>query len=132
MSDHRPTHNLLGTDVELTGSITLKTDCTIDCTLKGSITSEAAVIIGENGEIQADIKARSVVIMGRVTGNVQVLDKCELKPRGVLVGDLRAPRMVIEEGATFVGRSEVRPEVESELKTEIGGSGFNLFRRSAS
>ena len=75
MSDLRPTINLLGNDVELTGSITLKQDCTIDGTLKGTITSEAAVIIGENAEIHADIKARSVVVMGRVTGNVQVLDK---------------------------------------------------------
>mgnify|MGYP000252023103 CR=1 FL=1 len=131
MSDIRNPINLLGSDVELTGSITLKSDCTIDCTLKGTVTSEASVIIGENAEVHADIKARSVTIMGRVTGNVQVLDKCELKPRGVLVGDLRAPRMVIEEGATFVGRSEVRPDVESELKSEIGGSGFSLFRRSA-
>ena len=130
MSELKPTINLLGSDVEINGALVLKQDCTIDGTLKGSITSEAAVIIGENGTIEADIKARSVIILGRVVGNVQVLEKCELKPRGVLMGDLHAPRMVIEEGATFVGRSEVRPDVEQELRGEIGG-GFSLFRRSA-
>jgi cytoskeletal protein CcmA (bactofilin family) len=44
-----------------------------------------------------------------VHGNITVEERCELKARAVLYGDLKATRLVIEEGATFVGKSEVTP-----------------------
>ncbi|MGV3531994.1 MAG: polymer-forming cytoskeletal protein, partial [Chthoniobacteraceae bacterium] len=47
---------------------------------------------------------------GVVNGNVTVEQRCELKTDAELVGDLKAPRLIIEEGATFVGRSEVTPK----------------------
>ena len=46
---------------------------------------------------------------GKVQGNITVEERCELKGRAQLIGDLKAARLVIEEGATFVGKSEVSP-----------------------
>ncbi|MEI9895826.1 MAG: polymer-forming cytoskeletal protein [Chthoniobacter sp.] len=48
-------------------------------------------------------------MLGKVHGNITVEERCELKGRAVLQGDLKAARLVIEDGATFVGKSEVTP-----------------------
>ena len=64
---------------------------------------------GENAEIRGEIKTKSVTVLGKVHGNITVDERCELKGRSVLQGDLKAARLVIEEGATFVGKSEVTP-----------------------
>src|SRR5262249_11746060 len=52
-------------------------------------------------------KTKSITIYGKVHGNVTVTERCELKSKCVLQGDLKATRLVIEEGATFIGKSEV-------------------------
>ena len=62
---------------------------------------------GENADIRGEIKTKSVTVLGKVNGNITVGERCELKARAHLVGDLKAARLVIEEGATFVGKSEV-------------------------
>ena len=60
-------------------------------------------------EIKGEIKTKSVTVLGKVHGNITVEERCELKSRAVLYGDLKATRLIIEEGATFVGKSEVTP-----------------------
>jgi cytoskeletal protein CcmA (bactofilin family) len=50
-----------------------------------------------------------VIVKGKVHGNITVQERCELHSRSQLIGDLKAARLVIEEGATFVGKSEVTP-----------------------
>lgn len=107
------TLNILGPDVEVNGSLRLSQDITINGNFQGDIESEGVVVVGESGHVQADIKARTVCIRGRVHGNVAVTDKCELLPNGILIGDLKAPRMAIEEGAVFIGRSEVSPNPDT-------------------
>jgi cytoskeletal protein CcmA (bactofilin family) len=63
--------------------------------------------IGENADIRGEIKTKSITVYGKVQGNITVGERCELKSRCTLQGDLKATRLVIEEGATFIGKSEV-------------------------
>jgi cytoskeletal protein CcmA (bactofilin family) len=63
--------------------------------------------IGENADIRGEIKTKSITVFGKVQGNITVGERCELKSRCTLQGDLKAARLVIEEGATFIGKSEV-------------------------
>jgi cytoskeletal protein CcmA (bactofilin family) len=63
--------------------------------------------IGENADIRGEIKTKSITVYGKVQGNITVAERCELKSRCTLQGDLKAARLVIEEGATFIGKSEV-------------------------
>ena len=63
--------------------------------------------IGENADIRGEIKTKSIVVFGKVQGNITVNERCELKSKCTLQGDLKAARLIIEEGATFVGKSEV-------------------------
>lgn len=101
--------NLLSADVEIKGDIKFQNELTIDGKVEGTITSAGVLTIGENAEIRGEIKTKSVTVLGKVTGNITVDERCELKGRAVLQGDLKAARLVIEDGATFVGKSEVTP-----------------------
>jgi cytoskeletal protein CcmA (bactofilin family) len=102
--------NLLSKDVEIKGSIKFVTEFTFDGKIEGEISSGDGILtIGENGDVRGEIKAKSVIVMGKVQGNVTVAERCELRSRSALIGDLHASRLIIEEGATFVGKSEVTP-----------------------
>ena len=109
MADSTTGKNLLSADVEIKGSIKFQNELTIDGKVEGEITSTGILTIGENAEIRGEIKTKSVTVLGKVHGNITVDERCELKGRAVLQGDLKAARLVIEDGATFVGKSEVTP-----------------------
>jgi cytoskeletal protein CcmA (bactofilin family) len=114
--------NLLSADVEIKGSIKFTNDLTIDGKVEGEITSQGTLTVGENAEIRGEIKTKSATVHGRVTGNITVEERCELKARAILHGDLKAARLVIEEGATFVGKSEVSPNKIAAMKPDAGRS----------
>ena len=109
MADIHPGKNLLSADVEIKGSIKFQNELTIDGKVEGEITSSGTLTVGENAEIRGEIRTKSATVLGKVHGNITVEERCELKARAVLQGDLKAARLVIEEGATFVGKSEVTP-----------------------
>jgi cytoskeletal protein CcmA (bactofilin family) len=77
------------------------------------------LIVGQNAELRGEIKTKSVTVYGRVHGNITVDERCELKANAQLHGDLKAARLVIEEGATFVGKSEVTPNKVTQMKPEV-------------
>ena len=109
MADLTTQKNHLSSDVEIKGSIKFQNELTIDGKVEGEITSAGVLIIGENSEVRGEIKTKSVTVHGKVQGNITVEERCELKGHAQLIGDLKAARLVIEEGATFVGKSEVSP-----------------------
>ena len=111
--------NLLSADVEIKGSIKFQSELTIDGKVEGEISSNGVLTVGENAEIKGEIKTKSVTVLGKVHGNITVEERCELKAHAVLYGDLKATRLVIEEGATFVGKSEVTPNKVAMRQPEI-------------
>ncbi len=109
--------NTLASDVEIKGSIKFQQDLSVDGKVEGEISSPNGVlIIGQNAELRGEIKTKSVTVYGRVHGNITVDERCELKANAQLHGDLKAARLVIEEGATFVGKSEVTPNKVTQMK----------------
>ena len=119
MPEVNPTKNSLSSDVEIKGSITFQTELTIDGKVEGEITSTGVLTLGENAEVRGEIRTKSVTVLGKVHGNITVDERCELKGRAQLFGDLKAARLMIEEGATFVGKSEVTPHKVAAMKPEI-------------
>lgn len=99
--------NVLANDVEIKGSIKFSHDLIIDGRIEGEVISDGALTIGENALIKGEVKTRSVIIFGKVEGNITVQERCELKSNAVLVGDISAGTLSIEEGATFMGQSQV-------------------------
>lgn len=118
MADISSTKNILSSDVEIKGSIKFQNELIIDGKIEGEIVSSGILTVGENAEIRGEIKTKSVTVLGKVHGNITVDERCELKTRAQLIGDLKAARLMIEEGATFVGKSEVTPNKVS-MKPEI-------------
>jgi len=101
--------NVLNSDVELKGTLKFAGELTFDGKLEGDITSEGTLNLGDSAIIKGTIDVGSVVVRGKLTGNVIAKDKIELKARTELFGDVRAAKLVVEEGVTFVGKSEVNP-----------------------
>jgi cytoskeletal protein CcmA (bactofilin family) len=99
--------DILSSDVEIKGSIKFQKELLIDGKVEGEINSEGVLTIGENADIRGEIKTKSIIVFGKVQGNITVNERCELKSKCTLQGDLKAARLVIEEGATFIGKSEV-------------------------
>jgi len=122
MADLTPTttKNTLANDVEIKGSLKFQQDLSIDGKVEGEISSPNGVlVVGQNAELRGEVKTKSVTVYGRVHGNITVDERCELKANAQLHGDLKAARLVIEEGATFVGKSEVTPNKVTQMKPEI-------------
>lgn len=101
--------NLLNTDVEIKGTLKFSGELTFDGKLDGDINSEGTLTLGDNAVVKGTIDVGSVVVRGKITGNVIAKEKIDIKAKTELFGDIRASKLVIEEGVTFVGKSEVNP-----------------------
>jgi cytoskeletal protein CcmA (bactofilin family) len=99
--------NVLANDVEIKGSIKFSHDLIVDGKIEGEVHSDGALTVGENALIKGEVKTRTVIIFGKVEGNIAVQERCELKSNAILVGDISAGTLSIEEGATFMGQSQV-------------------------
>jgi len=94
----------LSSDVEIEGSITFQKELVVDGKVQGQINSDGVLTIGENAQIRGEINTKSVSVHGKVKGKITA-ERCELKSKCRLRGDLKAARLIVEEGATFIGRS---------------------------
>jgi cytoskeletal protein CcmA (bactofilin family) len=110
--DPRPGSATVGKSVKVVGQIFSKEDLYVDGEVEGTIeATENKLIIGPNGAVHASIKAREVVALGSVQGNVEATDKMEIRKDARLVGDIRTARIIIEDGAYFKGSIDiVKPE----------------------
>ena len=109
--------NILSSDVEIKGKLRFSNDLIIDGRIEGEVNSEGDLTVGENARIVGNIKTRSVVVFGKVEGNITVTDRCELKQNAILHGDVAAGKLAIEEGATFMGTSTVGTPKAGAAKT---------------
>lgn len=108
--------NVLANDVDIKGTIKFENELIFDGKIEGEILSEGTLVIGKNAEVRGEVKTKSVTVHGTVFGNITVTEKAELKASSQLTGDLKATRIIIEEGATFIGKSEVTPN-KAAIKT---------------
>jgi len=115
---------VLGKSVIVKGQILSREDLTIDGEVEGTIEmQEHRLTIGPNGKVRASVKAREVIVLGTLHGNVETGDRIDIRKEAKLVGDIRTARIVIEDGAYFKGnvdivRAEVpRPEKNITIST---------------
>lgn len=105
MSSH--SRNVLSTDVEVKGSLKFTNDLIVECVVEGEIISQGNLIIGENARISAEIQTGTVVVHGKVNGNITAIDRVDVKSGAEIIGDIKANVLTMEPGAVFVGRSTV-------------------------
>jgi cytoskeletal protein CcmA (bactofilin family) len=104
---------VLGKSVIVKGQIFSREDLTIDGEVEGTVElQEHRLTVGPNGKVLASIKAREIVVLGTIHGNVETTDKIDIRKDAKLVGDIKTARVVIEDGAYFKGNIDiVRAEV---------------------
>lgn len=103
-------YTTLGKDTEFEGTLQFKEGLKIEGRFKGDITSEGYLIIGKTGEVTAEINVGSIIVEGKITGNIIADDLVELRSSAQMRGDITAAKMKIEEGVLFVGKSDVQPQ----------------------
>jgi len=113
--------NTLASDVEITGSIKFSHDLIIDGKIDGEVISDGSLTIGENAIIKGEIRTKSVVVFGKVNGNIEVKEHCDLKKDAQIIGDIKAGTLSIEGGASFLGQSAVGQLAPGGAGTAPGG-----------
>lgn len=82
----------------------------IDGEVEGNIDSTGTLTVGEHARIRGAIKSKSVKVRGTVEGDIVATERCELQAGCTLNGDIEAPRLVVDENATFLGSAKVTPQ----------------------
>jgi len=100
--------NQLGSAVRIQGEIYGQQDMYVDGEVAGSMSlPEHTLTIGAKGRVKANIKARKLVLVGTVEGNIEAGERIELRGTCHVMGDVRSPRIKIENGAYIKGTIEV-------------------------
>src|SRR5690242_80128 len=99
----------IGKSVVIKGELSGSEDLTIEGHVEGRIDLKDNVLtIGPNGKIKAEVFAKSVVVLGEVTGNVTASEKVDIRDNGSVDGDIASPRVAIAEGAHFRGSVDMQ------------------------
>lgn len=103
----------IASDVEITGTVKSAGGLRIDGKLDGELNCKGDAVIGKSAAIKGNLSVNSVVIEGNIQGNVSAQDKIDMKASARVQGDIRSKRLAVEDGVTFVGKSEVNPSGQS-------------------
>lgn len=120
---------LIGKNIRIKGVVRGKEDLVVEGEVEGSITlPEHHLMLERPSRTTAEVKARNATIRGRHRGNAEAIDKIEITSEAVMIGDLRAPRLVIREGAKF--RGSIDMEVPLPPGLEAAGGDKKAAERS--
>lgn len=103
-------NTVIGSGIVIDGEISGDEDLVIQGTVKGKIDLKESLFVENGGVVEADITTQNVEISGRVTGNIVASDKVELKADCRVVGDIKSPRILIADGASFKGNVDMDVE----------------------
>ena len=98
---------ILSSGVAIKGSVKFQSELLIDGEVEGTIESPGTLTIGQQARIRGEINAKSVTVKGTVEGNISATERCELQAGCTLRGDIEAPRLIVDENATFFGSAKI-------------------------
>jgi cytoskeletal protein CcmA (bactofilin family) len=121
----------IGKSISIKGDLTGNEDIVIEGKVEGKVDlPNGQLTIGSNGTVQGEVHAKAVVVVGRVTGNVDGSERVEIQGSGTIEGDVQAPRLVVAEGAVLngaiqmtkkeAGATPARPPAPSEEVRKVG------------
>lgn len=106
----------IGKSISIQGRLTGDEDLLVEGAVEGEISlSSNELTIGAAGRVVAEVQAKSVVVVGRVKGNVTASERVHVQASGVVEGDVTAPRIAIDEGATLEGRIRMESGAPSRI-----------------
>jgi cytoskeletal protein CcmA (bactofilin family) len=107
--DNNSAQSLISSDVEITGTIRSTGSVRVDGKLDGEINCGGDAVIGKTATIKGNLAVNSAIVEGTIHGNITAKDRIELKSSARVTGDIKSKRLSVEDGVTFIGRSEVNP-----------------------
>ena len=96
--------NLVGAGTVMEGKLRSQGSVRVDGKVVGDITTSESIAIGMAGEVEGNIVAKNVTVGGKVRGSISASDKVVFEGKSVVRGDVKAVRLVIDEGSLFDGR----------------------------
>lgn len=102
----------ISSDVSISGRVTGDGELSVHGAIEGEIVLDAPLNIEEDGRVVADVDAENVVIRGELEGEVVARQAVELVEGCTVTGNLRAPRIIIQEGARFQGNVDMDVDLE--------------------
>ena len=100
-------NTVIGSSISIDGEISGDEDLHVLGTVKGKITVKNKLVIDPGATVEADIETGNVTVAGKVTGNISASERVEIKADGKMVGDIKAPRILIADGASFKGNVDM-------------------------
>jgi cytoskeletal protein CcmA (bactofilin family) len=117
----------IGRTLVIKGEISGSEALYIDGRIEGKITMpDSRVTIGRNGKVDASIQAREVVVMGKVTGNIECSDRVDIRSEGSVHGDISTARISVEDGAALKGGIQVHSELKPQVQSQNQGKQADL------
>ncbi len=107
---------LIGKETSMTGRLEARGIIRIDGNYEGEIYTQSDIIVGENAVIKARVKCHNITLAGRLEGNTNVENKLDIRASGVLIGNVSAAVLSVEEGAFFTGNCQM--ELKEKNQTE--------------
>jgi cytoskeletal protein CcmA (bactofilin family) len=106
----------IGKSITIKGDLSGNEDLVVEGNVEGKIElPNNQLTIGANGNVAADVSAKTIVVVGKVSGNVSGTERVEIESTGSVDGDVRAPRLVVQEGAVLNGSVEMgQPKAAAE------------------
>jgi len=113
-------NTVVGRDSVLEGSFDIHDGLRVDGTLKGQLSSTGTLVVGPSGRVEADpVRVRDAVVAGQLSGKLEASHLVKLESTAVLVGDITAEVLVIEEGAVFRGFCDAGEAEDVEIPTSL-------------
>lgn len=104
----------IGKSISIKGDLTGNEDLAIEGRVEGKVElPNNQLTVGANGVVQAEVNAKSVIVIGHVSGNVNGTERVEIQATGIVDGDVSAPRLVVAEGAVINGSIQMSKKAAS-------------------
>ena len=107
---------IIGSDVSIKGEMSFDGSMRIEGKVEGKIQSKGKIAFGQGAQITAEVSVGEAKIEGTFKGNLTASQKIELAATAHVLGDVRSTKLVIAEGATFVGNCHVTPDALKDLQ----------------
>jgi cytoskeletal protein CcmA (bactofilin family) len=115
---HDDISGFLAEGTEIHGEVRFRDVLRVDGKITGKVISEKELVIGESGEVEADVDVGILSVSGKITGTLHVKEKLEIHPTGRVIGDLTLdkPNLVIHEGGLFEGNIDMNAGKKKDLQ----------------
>lgn len=107
MADPSAASTVIGESILVSGNLTGDEDLLVLGKVEGSVSLSKTLHVQESGIVKANVQVKNAVISGIVVGNISATDSVEITEQGRMVGDIKAPRVIIVEGASFRGHVDM-------------------------